>query len=555
MNPTAFSYIRWSSAPQGKGHTEERQTDIAEEYAKAKGLVLDTTRNMRDAGVSGWSGRNISDGALGAFIKAIEAGDIAPGSFLLIEDIDRLSRLPVMDALAVFQRIIGAGITIVTLRDKQEYSLERLKEDWTPLMPILFAMARGHGESERKSDLIGKAWRNKKLAAASEARTPIGDNAPMWLSYSPDKGYTLKEKWTPIIERMFQLYIDGHGLIAISHILNDEGVRTSRGGIWGPSSLDRVLNNRSVIGEYQPRTRKGKVRENAGNPIPRYYPPAIDEETFYRAQRVRESRNRTGTSKQSKNFNLFQGIGQCRLCGSTLHSVSKGAPPKNHTYLRCSSAKKRVCKAGYIRLDAAEAVFREVLAKIESAKSLVHDASAELVRQQSELRGRIDEHRQHLKQLVEVLQTNTSSTILGEVVRRETAITDLTKQVDEISLALASNAITDKESFFASLDLVSYEGRNRANALLKELHITIRVATEKPHRYHVYQDEEPLFDLVKRADKEKPVFYPANNKQRAIIMRQEGTFTPLINFDEDAFDGDAEGEQYENEGYDSREWY
>lgn len=83
---------------------------------RSKGLVLDTERNMRDAGVSGYSGKNITDGALGAFIKAIEAGDIAPGSFLLIEDIDRLSRLPVMEALGVFQRIIGAGITIVTLR-------------------------------------------------------------------------------------------------------------------------------------------------------------------------------------------------------------------------------------------------------------------------------------------------------------------------------------------------------------------------------------------------------------------------------------------------------
>lgn len=560
MNPTAYSYVRWSSLPQGKGHTEERQTDLAEEYAKARGLVLDTERNMRDAGVSGWSGRNVTDGALGAFIKAIEDKQIAPGSFLLIEDIDRLSRLPVMDALAVFQRIIGAGITIVTLRDKQEYSLERLKEDWTPLMPILFAMARGHGESERKSDLIGKAWRNKKLAAASEARTPIGDNAPMWLTYTPEIGYTVNETWRPIIKRMFQLYLDGHGLIAISHILNDEGIRTSRGGIWGPSSLDRVLNNRSVIGEYQPRTRKGKVREKAGNPIPRYYPPAIDEETFYRAQRIRASRNRTGTSKQPPNFNVFQGVGKCQSCGSPLHMVSKGklpkgpndaddAPPKYLTYLRCYAAKKRQCKAGYVRLEAAEAVFREVLAKIESAKSLVHDASADLVRQQTELKGRIDEHRQHLTQLVAVLQTNTSSTILGEVVRRETAITDLTKQVDEISLALASEAITDKESFFASLDLVSYEGRNRANALLKELHITIRVSTEKPHRYHVYQGDEPLFDLVNNATGQ-PLFYAANSKQASVIRKQEKSFTPMLNFDED-----SEDEQFVNEGYDSRDGY
>lgn len=66
---------------------------------------------MSDHGVSACSGK-ITDGALGAFIEAIEAGDIAPGSFLLVEDIDRLSRLPVMEALVVFQRIIEAGVTI-----------------------------------------------------------------------------------------------------------------------------------------------------------------------------------------------------------------------------------------------------------------------------------------------------------------------------------------------------------------------------------------------------------------------------------------------------------
>ena len=127
MKPTAYSYKRWSSAIQGKGHTDERQTELAEEYAAREGLILDTKRNMSDSGVSGYSGKNVKDGALGAFLKAIEAGEIAPGSFLLVEDVDRLSRLPIMEALAVFQQIIGAGITVVTLRDGQKYSTESIK--------------------------------------------------------------------------------------------------------------------------------------------------------------------------------------------------------------------------------------------------------------------------------------------------------------------------------------------------------------------------------------------------------------------------------------------
>ena len=97
MKHIAYSYKRWSSSIQGKGHTEERQAELAEEYCHRHGLTLDTKLKMTDEGVSGYSGKNIKDGALGAFIKLIEAGTIAPGSFLLIEDVDRLSRLTVVE--------------------------------------------------------------------------------------------------------------------------------------------------------------------------------------------------------------------------------------------------------------------------------------------------------------------------------------------------------------------------------------------------------------------------------------------------------------------------
>lgn len=42
MGPTAYSYKRWLSTVQDKGHTEERQAELAEEYCKRNGLTLDT---------------------------------------------------------------------------------------------------------------------------------------------------------------------------------------------------------------------------------------------------------------------------------------------------------------------------------------------------------------------------------------------------------------------------------------------------------------------------------------------------------------------------------
>lgn len=556
MKPIAYSYQRWSSPIQGKGHSRERQTELAEDYASRHGLVLDTTRNMNDHGVSGYSGKNITDGALGAFIKAIEAGQIASGSYLLVEDIDRLSRLTVMDALAVFQQIIKADVTIVTLRDGQKYSYEGLRHDWTPLMPILFAMARGHGESELKSDRIGKAWKRKKVLAREDLK-PHGSNCPGWLDYlkpgelTPDGKETVKHACyklnsdrTELVRRIFQLYVDGYGFIAIAKMLNDEGKLTWRKQPWNVSSLNTLLQSRSVLGEYQPRNGTGSKRQDAGPAIPNYYPAAIDEKLFYRAQKARESRRKSGASRQPKQYNCWQGVAKCYLCGNALHMVDKGKPPKNHKYLHCYGSKKGLCKAGYLRLELADAAFPEVLAKMNSSFSLIEDSSAELSRELDEIDARISEHQASLRQLDEALDGSTSPTLTRQIIKREGLIADLTKRREELSLALASEAITDKAAFFKALDLVSYEGRNRANALLKELQVTVRIDPANS-LFRVMKGDTPAFDLI-HTDSGVFDYHPGTNELAGVIQHQEGMWTPRLIVDRDEDDYDTE---FESEGH------
>ena len=490
--------------------------------------MLDNKLNMLDQGVSGFSGRNITDGALGAFLKEVEAGRVVRGSYLLVEDIDRLSRLPVMQAYDVFRRIIGLGIVIVTLNDGQKYSWERLQHDFTPMMPVWFAMARGHGESERKSVLLGKAWRAKK-AEARDSRKPIGNTAPGWITYfKGDKDnppeYRLDPERTALVRRIFQLSIDGYGMGSIAKILNDEGTTTFKGVAWGNSSLDKILNNRAVLGEYQPRTLQGKKRIPTGDPIPDYFPIAIDEATFYRAKKALERRRIFRSTKTAGNVSLWQGIAKCRLCGSPMHLTIKGKLPKGHAYLRCYAAKKKTCEGGYVRLDDSETIFREVLVKLNSV-SLVQESSAEVSRQIAETEARIAEHKLHLQQLADALQTVTSPTLIAEVVRREAAVTDLKKRKDDLGLTLASETITDKEAFFDALDLESKEGRSRANALLKDLHVTVeilparKIEPSRMHCYYVMQHGHPLFDVHHRRNYLSII--PHTEEQLKLVVMQD----------------------------------
>jgi DNA invertase Pin-like site-specific DNA recombinase len=511
MNKIAYAYLRFSNQSQSDGQTVERQTDLAADYAKRKGLTLDTKLDMSDLGVSAYKGKNSTDGALSLFIKAIEDKKVLPGSLLLVEDIDRLSRLPVMDALAVFQRIISGGVTIVTLKDEAEYSLERLKSDWTPLMPVLFAMARGHGESERKSFLIGKAWKAKKVEARKTLK-PFGNLAPAWLDYEPPSDdhpegrYIVNADRAALINRIFDMSINGMGKMAIAMVLNSEGVKPfakpytkkadaesqarrkiKRTGKWSGSSLQRLLGNRALLGEYQPYEGTGKERKPSGKPIENFYPPIIDQNLFGKAEEANWLRKATGTTKQAKEYyNVWQGIGKCARCHGPLHIRDK-------TYLICYRTRIGDCDGKYIRLDGAEHFYREILAKVNGL-SLVQASSDELRDQLLQERSKLAAQEQERDDYKALLQKARSPATFDLLVAVEVAIEDTRAGIAGLLRNLAQETIVDKDDFFARLDLTSKQGRNKSNVLLKQLGVEVFIDAGV---YQIVQTGTPLFDLSK----------------------------------------------------------
>ena len=104
IRPRAYSYIRFSSPEQAKGDSLRRQMELAEQYAEAHGLELDTELTFRDLGVSAYRGLNVETGELRAFLKAVEEGIVAPGSVLLVESLDRISRRVARKAVRVARR-------------------------------------------------------------------------------------------------------------------------------------------------------------------------------------------------------------------------------------------------------------------------------------------------------------------------------------------------------------------------------------------------------------------------------------------------------------------
>ena len=149
--PMIYSYTRFSSEKQRHGDSVRRQVEAVEEWAKRSGGGLRLDTSLRDEGVPGYMGRNAKVGALARFLKAIEERLVAPGSVLVVENLDRLSRNEPLEGLDLLKTIIKAGVEIVTLHDNRRYTRENMSRDVVFLINALLILARGYEESDTKS--------------------------------------------------------------------------------------------------------------------------------------------------------------------------------------------------------------------------------------------------------------------------------------------------------------------------------------------------------------------------------------------------------------------
>ncbi len=210
-NRKAYSYIRFSTPDQIKGDSLRRQTEATEKYCKENGLILDDSLNLRDLGLSAYHGKHKSKGALGIFLKLVDDGKIEPGSILIVENLDRLSREQVLDALNQFTGIIQAGIRLVTLQDGMSYDKQSITDNWTQLIISIVYMARAHEESLTKSLRLKAAWEKKRNNITTSV-TKMTSRIPAWLRLSEENTkFILKPEVCKAIELIYRKKLAGAG--------------------------------------------------------------------------------------------------------------------------------------------------------------------------------------------------------------------------------------------------------------------------------------------------------------------------------------------------------
>jgi DNA invertase Pin-like site-specific DNA recombinase len=319
--PKAFSYVRMSTSGQLLGDSLRRQLEASRTYASKHVFEL-IDETLRDLGVSAYKGANVKEGALGQFLEAAKGGKIPPGSFLLVESIDRISRQEITKALKLFLSIIDAGINLVTLNDEHVYSAQ--KTDLTDLIVSLVGMSRAHEESLHKSRRVAAAWANKRKNASTK---PLTATCPAWLRLNSDRSrYEVIEPRAEIVRYIFAESAAGIGSYKITRLLNEKRVRClGPGNGWQSSSVKHLLTNRAVLGEYQCHRYVNGKRVPDGEPVKGYFPAIIDETTFYRVQGGLRQRRGRGGRKGPSVANLFAGgLLRCAYCRGTMKREGKG---------------------------------------------------------------------------------------------------------------------------------------------------------------------------------------------------------------------------------------
>jgi DNA invertase Pin-like site-specific DNA recombinase len=323
--PTAYSYLRFSSPQQATGDSIRRQTTARDKWlAEHPDAHLDTSLVMTDAGRSGYKRKDWDAYALAAFVEAIKSGRVAKGSYLLVENLDRLSRENAGDATELFLSIVNRGIVIVQL---SPVVMEFKKPvDMTSLMFAIVELSRGYSESAIKSERSRASWGRKQREAG---RRLVTRRLPGWISCRDGK--LMLNEHAPTVRRMFAMARDGLGTPAIALRLNEEklptlGRKTFRGRPvkWSGANVWHILTSTAAIGEYVPYRRRG-TRALPG--VSNYYPAVVDAATFSEVQAAITTRGRVGRGRKGKYVNLFSGLLRDARDGGSLTYWTNGGHP------------------------------------------------------------------------------------------------------------------------------------------------------------------------------------------------------------------------------------
>lgn len=460
---TVVSYQRFSTTKQALGDSERRQLENGQAWI-AKHNHKESEIAFIDRGKSGFRGNKQK--ALDALLKAIESRKIAPGTILLVESIDRLSRKGIRATQNLVNSILDAGIDIAIL-----FPLEKTYKASNDSIGDAIELAAFAYQANIYSQILSERItafhfqaRKESRATGKAMQTAI---CPHWLTRTKDGEFLTNDAAVKVIKHIFDQTIKGIGSGYLCKELNENFPKPDRlnqtKGIyvkqhWNKTHIRDLIRNRAVLGDFQPHVMEDGKRVPLGETWENYYPPIIDEKIWDMANAAMDSRSlERGPSGDF--VNLFTGMVVNGFDGSVCQIT--GSSPKHKASIRRIKSQAAVmhlpgsCLAT-IDLVRFEWHFLQSLYEIDL--SFLSNSKT----QTTDLSGEIAKKRNRLKELQSKLATDPDLDFLIGTIKQ------LKAEIEKLEATNRSQALPIGK-LDQSLDLSNREHRQMLRASLKTI--------------------------------------------------------------------------------------
>jgi site-specific DNA recombinase len=421
-NDATSVYVRVSTIKESQRDSPEHQKGLCEEKARMLGLEVLHTYEDRDSGTSIVGRKEIQ--------KLVADAKKGYFSTIIFASLSRFSR-DTLDSLNLKRILVDMlGLRLVSIeegfdsaKDNDELKFQIISAVNQKLSEqISLSSKRGIRQSALKGNFTGG------ITPYGYKKAKEGDR----------KTLVLDENTEPNVKLIFDLYTAHKmGEKAIVKYLNQEKkIASPKGGLWGLSSIQRILTNEVYTGEnvfckYEVK----KVYNDINNLADRSnkqvqqdkskwertgtktHEAIIDDDLFKLAQEIRLKRGGGKRGGVRNKVNVFAGMIFCKHCNASMISCKSKARKdgQEYRYLICSSRRRQGesgCdnKLWIPYFDFRDSIIQEISAKLKkamNAEEISSDYKSKIVRvngvnsdkEQKRLEKLINSHRKLLFEL------------------------------------------------------------------------------------------------------------------------------------------------------------
>lgn len=336
MIKKAAFYIRVSTLYQIDKDSLPLQREDLINYAKYVFNITDY-EIFEDAG---YSGKNTDRPAFQNMMERIRNGEF---THLMVWKIDRISR-NLLDFASMYDELKSLNITFISKNEQFDTSTA-MGEAMLKII-LVFAELERNMTSERVSAV---------MISRAEKGLWNGANVPLGYKWSKEKAFpVIDAEEALIVHQLFDCYEEKQSSLFTSRWLNDNKIKTKRGGHWNSASICNILKNPFYKGTLRYNYRssaRGKIKdESEWIIVENNHPALIDAAQWDRVQVLlndnQKNIGKVGQKKRIKHTHLFAGIMRC-VCGAAGGATldrprANGWRPSRYLCTRVSSG-NRLC--------------------------------------------------------------------------------------------------------------------------------------------------------------------------------------------------------------------